>query len=666
MKVYIDGVLYEDDNMLDWQKTSTIPLSSTTKVMAIECVDIGSNEGIIASTNDGMMTDGSWKCSPEAVEGWTLPDFDDSAWGAPTLIGANGVRPWGNRPDISEAAQWIWPEGGEALAYCRKSRIVDKVLTATCDDTMTVYLDGTKVPEDEQMSQWNQVSTVIIPSETVVLAIQCHNTGGPEGIVSSTDDGILTDASWKCSGEEQDGWTNPDFDDSAWEPAAVLRESDVEGVAPDAQWIWSTDGQSDAFCRKLLRIPDTSVGKLEVVTVDVETGVEESVLSIEGNHGNQWNPLAVDMPPNNRLSAIRLKGVIGSDNSVHYGDIALDDVLVRNGYCFEPSTTAPATPTTTAIHDPNIECDFETDMCKWDPQTAWVLSTGTDADHTTREPSGQFAAVDFASLTFGTKAKLQLMEPFQIRNDDDTHCFQFYYKLDSAIWTSLTLNLQTTEEHENNHEGNPHWTDGGARGQEWILGQYEVNRERAEFGTNYFLLFTASQEFGSRSIEENLGIVYLDDITFTTGECPTLDVCTFESKDLCKWHPEDEEASSWTRVSSQDTVCTDCPDRDHTYHTQQGHYMALRTDSQEGTAEIRSLLISPTLEPHEEDWGLKLFFEPYDLNENQFQFNIYVRFPGQSLADLTPLLAITHRVYPNQWMPLYVPLPAANKETEVC
>ena len=40
MKVYIDGVLNEDDNMLDWQKTSTIPLTSDTRVMAIECEDV--------------------------------------------------------------------------------------------------------------------------------------------------------------------------------------------------------------------------------------------------------------------------------------------------------------------------------------------------------------------------------------------------------------------------------------------------------------------------------------------------------------------------------------------------------------------------------------------------------------------------------------------------
>ena len=145
-----------------------------------------------------MWTDGSWKCSPEAVDGWASPDFDDSGWGAPNIIGNNGIGPWGKRPDIAAEAQWIWPTGTSSLAYCRKTRIADKTLTATCDDVMIVYLDGEEQAQDDNMAHYNKPSTLTIPSTTSVLAIQCHNKNGPFGIIGSTTDGVMTDATWKC------------------------------------------------------------------------------------------------------------------------------------------------------------------------------------------------------------------------------------------------------------------------------------------------------------------------------------------------------------------------------------------------------------------------------------------------------------------------------------
>ena len=670
MKVYIDGVLHEDDNMLDWQKTSTIPLNSDTRVMAIECEDVGSQEGILASTNDGMVTDGSWKCSPEAVEGWTDPDFDDSSWGAPSVIGGNGIGPWGERPGIAGEAQWIWPEGDSSLAYCRKTRLTPKTLVGTCDDHMIVYVDGTAY-QDDNMQHWNKASTVTLPIGSTVLAIECFNTGGPFGIIGSTNDGMLTDDSWKCSGEMQDGWMNPDFDDSSWETAQVIKGNDdggdpgkIDEVSDDAQWIWSTGGETTSYCRKMLIEKDTSVGKLEVTVVDIENKEEQSLMAVEGDHGDKWIPLNLHMQPTNRLSAIRLKGYIGDDTAITYGDIAIDDVLVKEGGCFDPTTTPATTTTTTPQHIPDVECDFEEGLCQWDPMVGWVRSTGETADHTTGEASGAFAAVDFATLESGAQAKLQLKEAMLILSEEDTHCLQFYYKLDSALPTRLQLNLQTQTEHENGAEGTRHWMDEGARGQGWILGQYEVNKERTDIGLNYFLLFISTQDSKTRSsIDPNLGIVYLDDITYTKGRCPTVDVCTFENPDVCGWHAEGMDTGTWVRTSTKDELCQDCPPDDHTYHSNQGHYMAVRSEPGEETKS--ALLISPVVEAHEDDWCLRLFFESYDLDQKDILVNIYARSPGQSLADLQPILTLTNNVFPNQWMPLLAPVVASKEEQEV-
>ena len=673
MKVYIDGELHEDDNMLDWQKTSTIPMSSDTRVMAIECEDVGSQEGILASTNDGVVTDGSWKCSPEAIEGWTNPDFDDSAWGAPKVIGANGIGPWGDRPGIAGEAQWIWPEGDSSLAYCRKTRLSPKTLVATCDDEMIVYVDGT-AHQDDNMQIWDKGSSVTLPVGSKVLAIECFNKGGGFGILGSTSDGMLTDGSWKCAGEMQEGWTNPDFDDSAWEAAQVIKGNGegapgkIDGVLDDAQWIWSTGGEKTTYCRKILTKKDTSVGKLEVTVVDIENKEEQSLMTVEGDHGDKWIPLNLHMPPTNRLSAIRLKGYIGDDVAITYGDIAIDDLLVKEGGCFDPPTTPATTTTTTAQHIPDVECDFENDLCQWDPIAGWVRNTGEVADHTTGEASGAFVAVDFANLPLNAQAKLQLKEAMQILNEEDTHCLQFYYKLDAALPTILQLNLQTEKEFEEDAEGTRHWMDEGARGQDWILGQYEVNKERYDIGTTYYLLFISTQDSNTKTgAGENLAIAYIDDITYTKGACPHVrmqDVCTFENPDLCGWHAEGLETETWVRTSTKDELCQNCPPDDHTYHSNQGHYMAVRSEPGEETKS--ALLISQTVEAHDDDWCLKFFFEAYDSEQTDFLVNIYARSPGQDLADLEPILTLTNNVFSNQWIPLLAPVVASFQYQEVC
>ena len=100
MKVYFDGELQsQDDAMADWRKTSELTIPAGTRVVAIECEDVGAQEGILASTGDGLVTDSGWQCSNQLVEGWTLPGFvsPPDSFSSPNLLGSNGVRPWGVR-----------------------------------------------------------------------------------------------------------------------------------------------------------------------------------------------------------------------------------------------------------------------------------------------------------------------------------------------------------------------------------------------------------------------------------------------------------------------------------------------------------------------------------------------------------------------------------------
>merc|ERR1712037_299794 len=122
MKVYFDGELQEqDDAMGDWRKTSELTIPAGTRVVAIECEDVGAQEGILASTDDGLVTNSVWQCSDQLVEGWTLPGFvpPPDTFSSPNVLGSNGVAPWRVRPGIVEDAEWIWPQGSSTWAACR-------------------------------------------------------------------------------------------------------------------------------------------------------------------------------------------------------------------------------------------------------------------------------------------------------------------------------------------------------------------------------------------------------------------------------------------------------------------------------------------------------------------------------------------------------------------
>ena len=70
MRVYVDGAEREATGTSDWKKESVVRVSSSFKVLAIECTNLRSSQGILASLQDSddeyvLVTDGSWMCSSE-------------------------------------------------------------------------------------------------------------------------------------------------------------------------------------------------------------------------------------------------------------------------------------------------------------------------------------------------------------------------------------------------------------------------------------------------------------------------------------------------------------------------------------------------------------------------------------------------------------------------
>ena len=83
--------------------------------------DVGAQEGILASTSTGVVTDTTWKCTTALEPDWSTCAFDDSNWPDAVSRGANGVGPWGQFDDIDATAEWIWAKGSDnGVVYCRK------------------------------------------------------------------------------------------------------------------------------------------------------------------------------------------------------------------------------------------------------------------------------------------------------------------------------------------------------------------------------------------------------------------------------------------------------------------------------------------------------------------------------------------------------------------
>ena len=135
-----------------------------------------------------------------------------------------------------------------------------------CDDISTIFVDG-KQRNVAGTGVWNQKASLMIPGDTSVVGIQCRNTGGPYGIMAQVADEtgeviVVTDNSWKCSNQAQDGWSAGGFSEGgSWKPATVTSNqtpylSDTgawAGMSPKKRVIWTGSGaDTTVYCRKEL------------------------------------------------------------------------------------------------------------------------------------------------------------------------------------------------------------------------------------------------------------------------------------------------------------------------------------------------------------------------------------------------------------------------------
>ena len=112
-------IAHQNDN--NWRIPSIYQIPGDTKVLSvIGTNDPGGNKyGILGSTSNGLLTNGTWKCSSVYYSGWNSPDFDDQEWPLAKEVANHGDKPWGTINGIAKTAKWTWANNYEHTVYCR-------------------------------------------------------------------------------------------------------------------------------------------------------------------------------------------------------------------------------------------------------------------------------------------------------------------------------------------------------------------------------------------------------------------------------------------------------------------------------------------------------------------------------------------------------------------
>jgi alpha-L-rhamnosidase len=232
--------------------------------------------------------------------GWSEP----ARWEMAKLDGSDWSASWIGRGDdpvsddlTFDGSDWIWfPEldpAGNAPAGTRYFRATFDVPEArrvtrarmllTADDQFSLHVNGERRAETPEGALWwdaqlVDVTSAIHPGRNVVgiAATNRLNNGrqSPAGaigrLVVEFDSGealvIPTDAAWRSSAEEHAGWTEENFDDSAW--------TNAHEVAPFGQGPWTCCGG--------VRMPEYTGDPLLRKTFQIAKPVREARIYMSG------------------------------------------------------------------------------------------------------------------------------------------------------------------------------------------------------------------------------------------------------------------------------------------------------------------------------------------------------------------------------------------------
>lgn len=214
-------------------------------------------------------------------------------------------------PNDTSPPSWIWSAKAEPeQTVCfRKNivvprRVVSAKLYGTCDNRMTVFLNGKEVlssdswqtPIFREVTELFRNPTKVDDGVLNVLAVKAHNTDGAGGLLlrlvldfpNETSMTIVTDSTWRVTTSPPTNWNQVDFKAADWAPATVVAKL---GAVPWAK-INEVSLQGVAKFKKPTATP------IELIKVKKDFKVE-LLYSVPKDKQGSWVSMCVD--PKGRL-----------------------------------------------------------------------------------------------------------------------------------------------------------------------------------------------------------------------------------------------------------------------------------------------------------------------------------------------------------------------------
>jgi len=258
-----------------------------------------------------------------------------------------------------------------------------------------------------------------------------------------------------------------------------------------------------------------------------------------------------------------------------FGNIAIDDVyFITGGTCEYFNSTTTTRSTTTALPSSSLECNFEKDFCEWNVQalleSKWVRKNGRLSqygtaplsDVTLQSSLGYYAYID--SDPGATLSQSILKSPI-IDYKNDT-CFEFWYQLGGPLNSGLTVSVVEQQSVLNRIEL---WKRKGNQADTWSHSYIRIPQNF----TQYYIEI-GGEAFFSANLK---GYVAIDEIKVLNGECPTLQFCDFESATICNYQNDLTANFKWERFKGKTTSLSTGPVSDHTYQSEEGYYMYIKS-----------------------------------------------------------------------------------------
>ncbi|XP_064478691.1 MAM and LDL-receptor class A domain-containing protein 1-like isoform X2 [Ornithodoros turicata] len=350
--------------------------------------------------------------------------------------------------------------------------------------------------------------------------------------------------------------------------AAAALESELLHYAPTTclEFYYYMAGQEGSDTT--LSVDHTIVGK-----------VIQHVRDIVGNQGSHWQLYRQRVRDLPGAYNIRITGSVGSTNKM---DIAIDDIVVYEKDCPSDSSVPLAVLERNATE---WDCSFDQDLCQWKGRS-WKIQSGSTAVLTGKGPTmdshlqtsqGKYA---YYSPVESAGDESALVSP-PLKVSQTPYCIEFWYFLLSLNPARLQVSIGTDK------SSRTVWLQRQAAERVWRRTSM-VTLINDTLATNSIVIKVSPQE----------AEVAIDDMRVSnTGTCkhPVGSLCDFEGDGLCGYEVQSFRGTSWQRVLASDSVEPRAPKEDHTFGTNEGHYLVLTSkDSMRG---VGSTLVIPNNPP---------------------------------------------------------------------